>query len=86
MQSDCCTLRVNFTKLMHHGMTPQNLHQKLWQQDSVANELDPPKLLDIAIPYEKVLDTARQVAAQARERIRQIACSDPSYTKCIDEI
>jgi hypothetical protein len=58
---------------MRHSMTPQNYYQKQWQQDVAASEVDPPKLLEIAIPYEEVLDTARQVAAQTRERIRQIA-------------
>jgi hypothetical protein len=69
-----------------HGMMNQNYSQKLWQQDVAASELDPPKLLEIAIPYEEVLDTARQFAAQTRERICKIAGADISNTKCIDEI
>jgi hypothetical protein len=68
------------------GMTNQNHSQKQWQQDVAASELNTPKLLEIAIPYEEVLDTARQIAAQTRERLCKIAGADPSNTKCIDEI
>jgi hypothetical protein len=68
------------------GMKNQNNPQKQWQQDVAASELDPPKLLDIAIPYEEVLETARQIAAHSRERIRKIADTDPSNTESLDEI
>ena len=59
---DACVVKHTLgwvEELMHNGMTPQNYYQKQWQQHSVASELGPPKLLDIAIPYEEVLDTAR---------------------------
>jgi hypothetical protein len=67
-------------------MMNQSYSQKQWQQDVAARELDPPKLLEIAIPYEEVLDTARQIAAQTRERIRKITDIDPSNTESIDKI
>jgi hypothetical protein len=75
-----------YPKSVRRGMKDQNYSQKLWQQYVAASELDPPKLLDIAIPYEEVSDTAREIAAQTRERIRKIACTDSSNTGCIDEI
>jgi len=72
-----CTMR---------GMMNQNYSQKQWQQDGAASEVDSPKLLEIAIPYEEVLDTARQIAAQTRERLCKIVGADLSNTKFIDEI
>jgi hypothetical protein len=68
------------------GMTNQSSSQKKWKEDVGASELDPPNLLEIAIPYEEVLDTARQIAAQTRERLCKIAGAGLSNTECIDEI
>ena len=79
-------LCVRLTKKLSRCMENQNHSQEQWRQDVAASEQDPPKLLDIAIPYEEVLDTARQIAAQTRERIRKIVCIDPSNAKCIHEI
>jgi hypothetical protein len=66
-------------------MMNKNYSQKEWQQDVAARE-DPHKLLEIAIPFEEVLDRARQIAAQTRVRLCRIAGANLSKTECIDEI
>jgi hypothetical protein len=67
-------------------MSAHNYRQKHWQQDVAASDLNVPKFVDVAIQYEEVLETARKIAAQSRERIRTIAWEDPTNMLPIDEI
>ncbi|HEV3236050.1 MAG TPA: hypothetical protein VGZ25_03620 [Gemmataceae bacterium] len=79
-------LCVRLTKKLSRCMENQNHSQEQWRQDVAASELAPPKLLDIAIPYEEVLDTARQIAAHTRERILKIAYTDLSNAGRVDDV
>jgi hypothetical protein len=79
-------LCVRLTKKLSRCMENQNHSQEQWRQDVAASEQDPPKLLDIAIPYEEVLDTARQIAAHTRERILKIAYADLSNAGRVDDV